>query len=78
MPGCVAQPYNRETPLSVDNYSGPIGEIAAALAFHDGDVRATIETLLEDNKFLKEQLAITQTGMSIGFTRSWQPSFERD
>ncbi|WP_455273659.1 hypothetical protein [Rhizobium herbae] len=59
-------------------YSGPIDEIAAPLAFHDGDVRATIETLLEDNKFLMEQLAITQIGMSIGFTRSWQPSFERD
>ncbi|WP_455272837.1 hypothetical protein [Rhizobium herbae] len=46
-------------------YSFLIDEIAAALAFHDGDVRATIETLLKNNKFLKEQLAITQTGMSI-------------
>ncbi len=59
-------------------YSGPVDEIAAALSFHDGDVRATIGTLLADIKFLKEQLAITQIGMSIGFTRGWQPSFERD
>lgn len=59
-------------------YSGPVDEIAAALDFHDGDVRATIGTLLADIKFLKEQLAVTQIGMSIGFTRGWQPSFERD
>ena len=58
-------------------YSGPDDEIAAALAFHDGDVRATVRTLLADIKFLKEQLAVTQIGMSIGFTRGWQPSFER-
>ena len=42
------------------------------------DVRATIGTLLADIKFLKEQLAVTQIEMSIGFTRGWQPSFERD
>lgn len=59
-------------------FSGPVDDIAAALAFHSGDVRATIGTLLDDIKFLKEQLAVTQIGMSIGFTRGWQPSFERD
>lgn len=59
-------------------YSGPVDEIAAALAFHEGNIRATIGTLLADIKFLKEQLAITQIGMSRGFTRGWQPKFERD
>lgn len=59
-------------------YSGPIDEIAAALAFHDGDARAAIGTLLADIRFLKQQLAITKTGMSIGFTRGWEPSYERD
>jgi hypothetical protein len=59
-------------------YSGPVDEIAAALAFHNGDVGATVRTLLADIKFLKEQLAVTQIGMSIGFTRGWQPRFERD
>lgn len=58
-------------------YSGPIDEIATALAFHDGDPRATIGTLLADIRFLKQQLAITQNGMSIGFTRGWEPSYER-
>ena len=59
-------------------YSGPVDDVAAALAFHDGDVRATVRTLLADIKFLKEQLAVTQIGMSIGFTRGWQPRFERN
>jgi hypothetical protein len=58
-------------------FSGPVDEIAAALAFHDGDVPATIGTLLADIKFLKEQLALTRVGMSAGFTRGWQPVFER-
>jgi hypothetical protein len=59
-------------------FSGPVDEIAAALAFHDSDVRATIGTLLADITFLKEQLAIAQIGMSIGFTRGWVPSYDRD
>ncbi|CAN7255158.1 hypothetical protein LJR235_001051 [Pararhizobium sp. LjRoot235] len=59
-------------------YSEPVDEIAAALAFHDGDVRATIGTLIEDCRHLREQLALTQIAMSIGFTRGWTPSFERD
>ncbi|CAN7384806.1 hypothetical protein LJR255_002344 [Pararhizobium sp. LjRoot255] len=45
-------------------YSEPVDEIAAALAFHDGDVRATIGTLIEDCRHLR--------------TRGWTPSFERD
>ncbi len=59
-------------------YSDPVDDVASALASHHGDVRATIETLLRDIRFLKQQLAITQIGMSVGFTRGWQPSFERD
>jgi len=58
-------------------YCGPADEIAAALAFHDGDARATIGTLLADCKHLREQLAVTQVAMSVGFTRGWAPSFER-
>ncbi len=59
-------------------YSGPVDEIAAALAFHHGDVRATIGTLVRGIRFLQQQLAITQIGLSVGFTRGWQPSYERD
>jgi len=59
-------------------YLEPTDEIAAALAFHEGDVRATIGTLLKDCRHLREQLALTQSAMSIGFTRGWTPSLDRD
>ena len=59
-------------------YSGPVDEVAAALAFHDGDVRATIGALIDDCRHLRQQLALTQVAMSIGFTRGWAPSFERE
>jgi hypothetical protein len=51
-------------------YSGPVDEVAAALAFHDGDVRATIGALIDDCRHLRQQLALTQVAMSIGFTRA--------
>ena len=54
-----------------------VDEVEAALACHDGDARATIATLLEDCRHLRLQLALTGTAMSNGFTRGWQPSFER-
>ncbi|WP_349435611.1 hypothetical protein [Pararhizobium sp. A13] len=59
-------------------YSEPADAIAAALAFHNGDVRVTIGMLIEDCRHLREQLALTRIAMSIGFTRGWTPSFERD
>ncbi len=38
-------------------FSGPVDDIAAALAFHSGDVRATIGTLLADIKDFVEENA---------------------
>lgn len=55
-------------------YSGPVDEVAAAIAWHDGDVRATIRTLLTDCKSLREQVALAEVAMSVGFTRGWRPS----
>jgi hypothetical protein len=57
--------------------SEPTNEIDAVLAFHNADVRAAIGTLLKDCRHLREQLALTQGAMSIGFTRGWIPSFDR-
>ncbi len=51
-------------------------ELHAALAWHDGDAIATIRTLLEDCRQLREQLALAEISMSIGFTRGWRPSLE--
>lgn len=53
-------------------------EIEAALAYHDGNVEATIATLLEDLRFLRQQLAWLEGAMSTGMTRGWRPSYERD
>lgn len=51
-------------------------ELAAALAWHNGDAEATIRTLLADCKHLREQLALAEISMSAGFTRGWRPCSE--
>lgn len=51
--------------------------IDEALAYHDGDVRATIATLIADCAHLREQLAIAKACMSKGLTRGWSPELER-
>lgn len=55
----------------------PIDEVVAAVAWHNGDKDATIRTLLDDCRHLREQLALTEVSMSIGFSRGWRPSPER-
>ncbi len=52
-------------------------ELSAALAWHNGDAVATILTLLDDCRQLREQLALAEISMSIGFTRGWRPSTDR-
>lgn len=52
--------------------------IDAVLAYHDGDVRATISTLLADCGHLREQLVIATGCISKGLTRGWTPSLERN
>lgn len=59
-------------------YSGPVDEVAAAIGWHDGDLRATISTLLGDCRHLREQLALVDGSRSIGFARGWRPSTDRD
>lgn len=53
------------------------GEIDAVVAFHDGNVRAAITTLLLDCRHLRLQLALAEGAMSRGMTRGWAPTFER-
>ncbi|TAY13853.1 hypothetical protein ELH96_19775 [Rhizobium leguminosarum] len=48
-----------------------------ALSWHDGDARATIETLLLDCQFLREQLRMANSCISRGLTRGWVGSLER-
>ncbi len=59
----------------------PVGPDAdavdAALAWHGGDPRATIETLLADCGHLRVQLAAARNCISRGLTRGWLPELER-
>ncbi|MGV2165113.1 dehydrogenase [Agrobacterium sp. 16-172Ci] len=47
------------------------------IAWHDGDSRAAIETLMEDIQHLRMQLALASAAMGKGFTRGWKPEAER-
>ena len=51
----------------------PEAEFNDVLRYHDGDAAAAVRTLLADCRHLREQLALAQMGMSIGFTRGWKP-----
>ncbi|WP_440982215.1 dehydrogenase [Shinella sumterensis] len=60
---------------SLDAAGDPVD---AALAWHGGDARATIETLLADCAHLQRQLDLMRAAMGRGFTRGWEPSVRRD
>jgi hypothetical protein len=55
-----------------------VDEAEAALAYHSGDAAATIMIFLEDLRYLRLQLALTEGAMSRGMTRGWSPSYDRD
>jgi hypothetical protein len=55
----------------------PEDPIDMALAWHNGDPRATIETLLADCQHLRLQLALMEGISSRGMARGWAPRFER-
>jgi hypothetical protein len=62
--------------VPIDDTDQTHDEFAAALAWHDGDAEATIRTLLADCRHLREQLALAEISMSLGFTRGWRPCRE--
>lgn len=64
------RPLERKNELN-----SPIDE---ALAWHDGDARATIETLLADCGHLRQQVELADKAMSRGFTRGWRPETDRN
>ncbi|MBY3139033.1 dehydrogenase [Rhizobium laguerreae] len=50
--------------------------VDAAMAWHGGDPRATIDALLKDRERLCEELAIARACISKGYTRGWLPGAE--
>ena len=59
------------------NYDPPADQVEHAIAWHDGDARAAIRTLLDDCAHLRWQLALAKAALGHGFTRGWLPSEER-
>lgn len=55
----------------------PGADVELVLAWHHGDARAAIATLLEDCRHLRQQMALTEASSSVGFTRGWRPAYER-
>jgi len=55
-----------------------LSEIDDALAWHDGDARAAIATLLADCAYLRWQLELASRAMSRGFVRGWCPDTARE
>ncbi|TAV74736.1 hypothetical protein [Rhizobium leguminosarum] len=51
--------------------------IDEAIEWHDGDLRATIATLIEDCSYLRDQLDTARHCMSNGYTRGWKPIADR-
>jgi hypothetical protein len=51
-------------------------ELEDVLAYHEGDALAAVQTLLDDCRHLRQELALTEDASSRGFTRGWRPSFE--
>ena len=62
----------------LEKRDGELSAIDDALAWHDGDVRATIATLLADCSHLRQQLATATNAMSWGFARGWRPRADRE
>ncbi|WFT88015.1 hypothetical protein [Rhizobium leguminosarum] len=52
----------------------PIGEAVE----DDERANAAIDTLLEDIRHLRHQLALTEGAMRRGMTRGWRPIYDRD
>ncbi|WP_273727332.1 CUE domain-containing protein [Brucella gallinifaecis] len=59
---------------AVTQENGYDDEIELVLAYHKGDVRAAIESLLKDRDFLIKEIEYASLAMSMGFARGWKPT----
>jgi hypothetical protein len=67
-------------PQTIEQCDRPedIDYVEAALAWHDGDARATIATLIADCRHLRRQLVLAEGLVSRGMMHGFKPSFERE
>ena len=62
---------------AIEKQTVEMDEIDAALAWHAGDARATIATLIADCGYLRQQIALADCTVSRGFVRGWRAKVER-
>lgn len=55
-----------------------LDEFDQVLSYHDGNASAAVRTFLDDCRHLRQQLAIANSTISVGFGRGWRPSLNRD
>lgn len=55
----------------------PEDEIDEALAYHQGDARATVAALLAEREFLLQEIEYASLAMSYGFARGWKPGNQK-
>ena len=64
--------------LSKENgHEEPRSELEQVLAYHGGDALAAVQTLLDDCRHLRGELALAEGLMSAGIARGWRPQYER-
>ncbi len=51
-------------------------ELDDVLAYHGGDALAAVQSLLNDCRNLRGQLAISEQITSVGYVRGWKPKYE--
>lgn len=77
MPLPVALLIEKEIPMNAI-LKQPDDEIEEALAYHQGDARATIAALLAEREFLLREIEYASLAMSYGFARGWTPGHNRN
>jgi hypothetical protein len=69
--------HRRSKMRAIEKEHVEAGEIDVALAWHAGDARATIATLIADCSYLRQQIALVDRAVSRGFVRGWTPKVDR-
>lgn len=66
------------TAITAQTDEPQLDQVTSVLDLFEGDAYATIGALLAELQFVRGQLALSEAGMSVGFTRGWVPSFESE
>ena len=74
----VQETYCLMTAAAAQTDEPQLDQAASVLDLFEGNAHAAIGALLAELQFVRGQLALSEAGMSVGFTRGWVPSFESE